>query len=237
MPSFAMTVPYMRTSPLGPRRDLVLGRADSLFLCASPSIATILARRRLTSPEASAARCFRSSGRTSITGRRDYDVVGLWRIVATVRAAPGAPGLARARFRTPLGRSTSRSPRRACPKGHDVAPTRFCADTAEAAPTCWPRPAPRTPVPRSISPAIMLTDPRNRRWTDDAGNVILLDGTSLASGIVIDGIRTSTCRTSARSTRFVRGRRAAGSRFSAGCSPTWMAPTERFPVARYGRGR
>ena len=33
MPSFAMTVPYMRTSPLRiPRRDLVLGRADSLFL-------------------------------------------------------------------------------------------------------------------------------------------------------------------------------------------------------------
>jgi hypothetical protein len=33
MPSFAMTVPYMRTSPVHiPRRDLVLGRADSLFL-------------------------------------------------------------------------------------------------------------------------------------------------------------------------------------------------------------
>ena len=33
MPSFAMTVPYMRTSPLHiPRRDLMLGRADSLFL-------------------------------------------------------------------------------------------------------------------------------------------------------------------------------------------------------------
>jgi hypothetical protein len=33
MPSFAMTVPYMRTSPLHiPRRDLVLGRADSLYL-------------------------------------------------------------------------------------------------------------------------------------------------------------------------------------------------------------
>ena len=33
MSSFAMTVPYMRTSPLHmPRRDLVLGGADSLFL-------------------------------------------------------------------------------------------------------------------------------------------------------------------------------------------------------------
>ena len=33
MPSFAMTLPYMRTSPIHvPRRDLVLGRADSLFL-------------------------------------------------------------------------------------------------------------------------------------------------------------------------------------------------------------
>ncbi len=33
MPSFAMTVPYMRTSPIHiPRRDLVLGLADSLFL-------------------------------------------------------------------------------------------------------------------------------------------------------------------------------------------------------------
>jgi hypothetical protein len=33
MPSFAMTVPYMRTSPLHiPRRDLVLAAADSLFL-------------------------------------------------------------------------------------------------------------------------------------------------------------------------------------------------------------
>ena len=33
MPSIAMTVPYMRTSPVHiPRRDLVLGRADSLFL-------------------------------------------------------------------------------------------------------------------------------------------------------------------------------------------------------------
>ena len=33
MPSFAMTVPYLRTSPVHiPRRDLVLGRADSLFL-------------------------------------------------------------------------------------------------------------------------------------------------------------------------------------------------------------
>ena len=33
MPSFAMTAPYMRTSPVHiPRRDLVLGRADSLFL-------------------------------------------------------------------------------------------------------------------------------------------------------------------------------------------------------------
>ena len=33
MPSFAMTLPYMRTSPIHvPRRDLVLGRADSLYL-------------------------------------------------------------------------------------------------------------------------------------------------------------------------------------------------------------
>ena len=33
MSSFAMTVPYMRTSPVHiPRRDLVLGHADSLFL-------------------------------------------------------------------------------------------------------------------------------------------------------------------------------------------------------------
>lgn len=33
MPSFAMTVPYMRTSPLHiPRRDFVLAAADSLFL-------------------------------------------------------------------------------------------------------------------------------------------------------------------------------------------------------------
>ena len=33
MPSFAMTVPYMRTSPIHiPRRDLVLGQADSIFL-------------------------------------------------------------------------------------------------------------------------------------------------------------------------------------------------------------
>ena len=32
-PAFAMTVPYIRTSPLHiPRRDLVLGRASSLFL-------------------------------------------------------------------------------------------------------------------------------------------------------------------------------------------------------------
>ena len=33
MSSFAMTVPYMRTSPVHiPRRDLVLGHADSLYL-------------------------------------------------------------------------------------------------------------------------------------------------------------------------------------------------------------
>ena len=33
MSSFAMTVPYMRTSPVHiPRRDLVLGHADSIFL-------------------------------------------------------------------------------------------------------------------------------------------------------------------------------------------------------------
>jgi hypothetical protein len=33
MPSFAMTVPYVRTSPIHiPRRDLVLGLADSLYL-------------------------------------------------------------------------------------------------------------------------------------------------------------------------------------------------------------
>ena len=33
MPTFAMTVPYLRTSPVHiPRRDLVLGRADSVFL-------------------------------------------------------------------------------------------------------------------------------------------------------------------------------------------------------------
>ena len=33
MPSFAMTVPYMRTSPVHiPHRDLVLGHADSLYL-------------------------------------------------------------------------------------------------------------------------------------------------------------------------------------------------------------
>ena len=33
MPSFPLTLPYMRTSPIHvPRRDLVLGRADSLYL-------------------------------------------------------------------------------------------------------------------------------------------------------------------------------------------------------------
>jgi hypothetical protein len=33
MPSFAMTVPYLRASPVRiPQRDLVLGRVDSLFL-------------------------------------------------------------------------------------------------------------------------------------------------------------------------------------------------------------
>ena len=46
MSSLAMTVPYMRTSPLHiPRRDLVLGRADSLS-CALPwSTATASVRR------------------------------------------------------------------------------------------------------------------------------------------------------------------------------------------------
>jgi hypothetical protein len=34
-------------------------------------------------------------------------------------------------------------------------------------------------VPRTVNPVIMLTDPAVPVLTDDAGNVILLDGTTL----------------------------------------------------------
>jgi len=34
-------------------------------------------------------------------------------------------------------------------------------------------------IPRSVNPVIMLTDPAEPVLTDDAGNVILLDGTTL----------------------------------------------------------
>ena len=161
MPSFAMTVPYMRTSPLHiPRRDLVLGRADSLFL----RVTVVSERQRLRAGHRSERRHRRpGAANAGLAGSARPHLVGLWRLLALAAVpADGAVGGHGRRSPMRSGRSTSASPRRPWRAGRGAAPTRCSSTTtAAAAPICWRKGGctSGTRCRARSTPVIMLTDP------------------------------------------------------------------------------
>ena len=175
MPSFAMTVPYMRTSPVHiPRRDLVLGHADSLFLRVTVVDSdTVCAQgieltggiggptlQMLVWPDT----CYRASWDYDAPYTRPTSI--LWAGTGVVSDALGAFDIS---FPTATMSSWPRRCAYALQLDWDGASgTSLLAEghlhLARS-------------VPRSSAPVIMLTDPSQPVLTDDAGNVILLDGT------------------------------------------------------------
>ena len=177
MPSFAMTVPYMRTSPVHiPRRDLVLGRADSLFL-----------RVTVVDSDSICAQGIDLSGGiggpvlqmlvwpdTWYHSSWDYGAMPqcpqsvLWSGLGAVSDALGAFDIS---FPTATMAGWPRRCAYALQLDYDGGGgTDLLAEG---------RLHLRHSVPRSVNPVIMLTDTLQPVLTDDAGNAILLDGTTL----------------------------------------------------------
>ncbi len=173
MASFAMTVPYMRTSPVHiPRRDLVLGHADSLYLrvtvvdsdnvCAQgieltggiggPTL------QMLVWPDT----CYRHSWDYGAPWIGPRSV--LWAGTGVISDAIGAFDIA---FPTATMSSWPRRCAYALQLDWDGASgTSLLAEG-------------HLHLGRAVArntPVIMLTDPSQPVLTDDAGNVILLDG-------------------------------------------------------------
>jgi len=177
MPSFAMTVPYLRTSPLHiPRRDLVLGRADSLFLRVTViSDDSVCAQgidlsggiggpvlQMLVWPD----HCHRSSWDYGAMPQCPQGV--LWTGTGVISDALGAFDIS---FPTATMSSWPRRCAYALQLDYDGGGgTDLLAEG---------RLHLAYSIPRSVNPVIMLTDPAEPVLTDDAGNVILLDGTTL----------------------------------------------------------
>jgi hypothetical protein len=174
MSSFAMTVPYLRTTPVHiPRRDLVLGHADSLYL----RVTVVDSDNPLAQPVEITGgiggpallmlvwpdHCYRHSW--------DYDApfsgprTVLWSGLGTVVAASGAFDIA---FPTATMSSWPRRCAYALQLDWDGASgTSLLADGY----LHLTRSAPRSPVP-----VIMLTDPMPAVLTDPTVNAIFIDG-------------------------------------------------------------
>ena len=181
MPSFAMTLPYMRTSPIHvPRRDLVLGRADSLFL-----------RVTVVDSDNPCARALELSG--GIGGpvlqmlvwpdhhhRTSWDYGAYWHWpqcpqtvlwVGTAIIADAAGGVFSIVFPTSTMAGWPRCCAYALQLDYDGGGGTDLLAEGRLQLT--------HSVARSVNPVIMLTDPSQPVLTDDAGNVILLDGYTL----------------------------------------------------------
>ena len=182
MPSFAMTLPYMRTSPIHvPRRDLVLGRADSLYL-----------RVTVVDSDNPYAQAIELSG--GIGGpvlqmlvwpdhhhRTSWDYGAYWhwpqcpQTVLWVGTGVQSPYPAIGAFDIAFPTSTMAGWPRRCAYALQLdydggGGTDLLAEG---------RLQLTHSVARSVNPVIMLTDPAVPVLTDDAGNAILLDGTTL----------------------------------------------------------
>ena len=180
MSSFAMTLPYMRTSPIHvPRRDLVLGRADSLALSVSV----------VESDDPSAEPIDLSGGiggpvlqmlvwpDQHYRGAWDYGAYWHWpQCPQTVLwVGTGVLSPARGAFDIAFPTATMAGWPRRCAYALQLdydggGGTDLLAEG---------RLQLTHSVPRTVNPVIMLTDPAVPVLTDDAGNVILLDGTTL----------------------------------------------------------
>jgi hypothetical protein len=177
MPSFAMTVPYMRTSPLHiPRRDLVLGLADSLFLRVTvvdsdnPCAQAIELTGGVGGPMLQMLvwpdHCYRTAWDYGALSHCPQSV--LWSGLGVISDALGAFDIA---FPTA---TMSGWPRR----------------SAYALQLDWDGGGGASllaeghlhlmhSVPRSVSPVIMLTDPTPAVLTDPDVNAIFIDGAPL----------------------------------------------------------
>jgi len=177
MPSFAMIVPYMRTSPIHiPRRDLVLGRADSLFLrvtvisddsvCAQAIDLTggiggpVL--QMLVWPD----HCYRTSWDYGAMPQCPQSV--LWAGTGVISDAIGAFDIS---FPTATMSSWPRRCAYALQLDYDGGGSTDMLAEGRLHLTYS--------VARSVEPDIMLTDPMPPVLTDDLGEVILIDGTTL----------------------------------------------------------
>ena len=180
MPSFAMTLPYMRTSPIHvPRRDLVLGRADSLFL-----------RVTVVDSDNPCAQALELTGGIGgpvlqmlvwpdqhYRGAWDYGAYWHWpQCPQTVLwVGTGVLSPARGAFDIAFPTATMAGWPRRCAYALQLdydggGGTDLLAEG---------RLQLTHSVARSVNPVIMLTDPSQPVLTDDAGNVILLDGYTL----------------------------------------------------------
>jgi len=177
MPSFAMTVPYLRTSPLHiPRRDLVLGRADSLFLrvtvisddsvCAQAIDLTggiggpVL--QMLVWPD----HCSRTSWDYGAMPQCPQSV--LWSGLGVVSDAIGAFDIS---FPTATMSSWPRRCAYALQLDYDGGGSTDLLATGHLHLAYS--------IPRSVNPEIMLTDPTPPVLTDDTLEPILLTGSSV----------------------------------------------------------
>jgi hypothetical protein len=180
MPSFAMTLPYMRTSPVHvPRRDLVLGRADSLYLRVTvvdsdnPCAQAIELTGGIGGPVLQMLVWPDHHHRTSW----DYGAYWHWpQCPQTVLwVGTGVLSPARGAFDIAFPTATMSGWPRRCAYALQLdydggGGTDLLAEG---------RLQLTHSVARSVNPVIMLTDPSQPVLTDDAGNVILLDGYTL----------------------------------------------------------
>jgi hypothetical protein len=175
-PRFAMTTPWLRTSPVHvPRRDLVLGLADSLWLRVivvesdQPDALPIELTGGIGGPTLQMlvwpGQCYRATWDYGAPWIGPQSV--LWAGTGVISDAPGAFDIS---FPTATMSSWPRRCAYALQLDWDGASgTSLLADGHIHL---------RHSVARTVTPLIMLTDPTPPVLTDDASDFILLDGVS-----------------------------------------------------------
>jgi hypothetical protein len=175
MPSFAMTVPYMRTSPIHiPRRDLVMGLADSLFLRVTvvdsdnPCAQGIELTGGIGGPTLQMLvwpdHCYRTTWDYGALPQSPQSV--LWSGMGVISDAVGAFDIS---FATATMSSWPRRCAYALQLDWDGASSTSLLAEGHLHLS--------RSIPRSAAPVIMLTDPSQPVLTDDSQDFILLNGT------------------------------------------------------------